>query len=40
MSHGPQRLLDYLGHILEAVERIEHYVSGLDGLARGQDAVI
>jgi uncharacterized protein with HEPN domain len=24
------RVPDYLGHILEAIERIERYVSGLD----------
>jgi uncharacterized protein with HEPN domain len=26
MSRDPQRLPDYLGHILEAIERIQHYV--------------
>lgn len=30
MSREPQRLADYLAHILEAIERIEHYVSDMD----------
>ena len=39
------RVPDYLGHILEAIERIERYVSGLDESAflssnLVQDAVI
>ena len=39
------RVADYLGHILEAIERIERYVSGLDESAflssnLVQDAVI
>ena len=45
MSRDPQRLGDYLGHILEATERIRAYVEGVD--QRGflaskmvQDAVI
>lgn len=46
MSIGQQRRLgDYLGHILEAIERIEHYVSDLDEMSflanqLVQDAVI
>ena len=28
MSRDPQRLPDYLGHILEAIERIQAYVAG------------
>ena len=30
MSRDPQRLPDYLGHILEAIERIQHYVDDMD----------
>ena len=30
MSRSPQRLPDYLGHILEAIERIRRYVEDLD----------
>ncbi len=45
MSVNQQRLADYLAHILEAVERIGHYVADLDEMAflvneLVQDAVI
>lgn len=30
MSRDPQRLPDYLGHILEAIERIQAYVADVD----------
>jgi uncharacterized protein with HEPN domain len=30
MSSGPDRLLDYLGHIKEAIERISHYTDDID----------
>lgn len=30
MSRDPQRLPDYLGHILEAIERIHSYVDDVD----------
>ena len=45
MKRDPQRLPDYLNHILEAIERIEEYVSELDEMAflgnkLVQDAVI
>ena len=47
MSHSESspRLLDYLAHIVEAIERIDHYVQDIDELAfaadqRTQDAVI
>ena len=45
MSRDPQRLPDYLGHILEAIERIQHYVDDIDevGFLNSklvQDAVI
>ena len=45
MKRDPQRLSDYLNHILEAIERIEEYVSDLDEIAFlgnkfVQDAVI
>lgn len=29
MSRDPRRLPDYLGHILEAIQRIERYAAGL-----------
>jgi uncharacterized protein with HEPN domain len=45
MKIGKQRLVDYLGHILEAIERIDRYTEDLDELAffqneMAQDAVI
>ena len=45
MSRDKQRLVDYLGHILEAIERIERYTEDIDELAflqneMVQDAVI
>ena len=45
MSRNPQRLPDYLGHILEAIERIQHYVDDMDEVGfldskLVQDAVI
>jgi uncharacterized protein with HEPN domain len=45
MTNEQQRLCDYLAHILEAIERIEHYVIDLDEMAflnskLVQDAVI
>lgn len=45
MSRYPQRLPDYLGHILEAIERIQHYVEDMDEVGfldnkLVQDAVI
>lgn len=45
MSRDPQRLPDYLGHILEAIERIRVYVENVDqnGFKESlmiQDAVI
>ena len=45
MSRDPQRLPDYLGHILDAIERIQHYVDDMDevGFLNSklvQDAVI
>ena len=30
MTVDQQRLADYLAHILEAIERIEHYLTDLD----------
>jgi len=30
MSRDPQRLVDYLAHILEAIERIHCYVEDMD----------
>ncbi len=30
MSRDPQRLPDHLGHILEAIERIQAYVEDVD----------
>ncbi len=45
MSRDKQRLPDYMGHILEAIERIERYTEDLDEVAflqneMAQDAVI
>ena len=45
MTRDPQRLGDYLAHMLEAIERIEEYVSVMDEMAfldnrLIQDAVI
>jgi hypothetical protein len=45
MTNEQQRLADYLAHMLEAIERIEHYVVDLDEMAflnskLVQDAVI
>jgi uncharacterized protein with HEPN domain len=45
MTRDPQRLGDYLAHMLEAIERIEEYVSDMDEMAfldnrLIQDAVI
>jgi uncharacterized protein with HEPN domain len=33
MTRDPQRLRDYLSHILEAIERIEEYVSDVDEMS-------
>ena len=45
MSRDRQRLHDYLGHILEAIERIDRYTDDMDEVAflqdeMAQDAVI
>ena len=45
MTRDPQRLGDYLAHMLEAIERIEEYASDVDEMAflgnrLVQDAVI
>ena len=45
MSREPSRLADYLGHIAEAIARIQRYTAGLDAAAfeaseMAQDAVI
>ena len=45
MSRDPQRLPDYLGHILQAIERIQRYTDDMDELGfvqneMAQDAVI
>lgn len=44
-AEASPRLLDYLAHVVEAIERINHYAQGMDELAfatdqRTQDAVI
>lgn len=36
-SCNPQRLHDYLGHILEAIERIERYTEDLGEVAFLED---
>lgn len=33
MSRDPQRLLDYLDHILQAIERIQRYTRAMDEMA-------
>lgn len=33
MTRDPQRVPDYLGHILEAIQRIERYAGGIDEAA-------
>ena len=40
MSRGPQRLPDYLGHILEAIERIQRYVQDIDEVGSHSPAAI
>ncbi len=45
MSRAPQRLPDYLGHILQAIERIQRYTDDMDEVVflqseMAQDAVI
>ena len=40
MSRDIQRLPDYLGHILEAVERIERYIAVVDELGFMNDSLI
>lgn len=45
MNHNPQRLPDYLNHIMQAIERIQNYTEDLDEMAftqseMAQDAVI
>ena len=45
MTTGQERLIDYLGHVLEAIDRIGRYTSGMDrsaflSNALVQDAVI
>ena len=45
MSRDPQRLPDYLGHILQAIERIQRYTDDMDEVGflqneMAQDAVI
>jgi len=33
MSHDQRRLVDYLGHILDAIERIERYIEDVNEAA-------
>jgi uncharacterized protein with HEPN domain len=45
MTTKPSRVNDYLGHILQAIARIQRYTAGMDGVAFAsneliQDAVI
>ena len=45
MSYESQRLFDYLAHILQAIERIQHYADDMDEVTflhnlMAQDAVI
>lgn len=40
MSHGPQRLADYLAHIGEAIERIDRYTGDMDETAFLNDQLV
>lgn len=40
MKRDPQRLVDYLNHILEAIQRIEEYVADLDEVAFLQNKLV
>lgn len=37
MSRGEQRLGDYLQHILQAIERIQHYTGDIDEIGIGKN---
>ncbi|WP_038167740.1 DUF86 domain-containing protein [Thiomonas sp. FB-Cd] len=40
MTHDDLRLPDYLGHILDAIERIERYTAGMDEVAFAQNSLV
>ncbi|NNM64255.1 MAG: DUF86 domain-containing protein [Burkholderiales bacterium] len=40
MTHDDLRLPEYLGHILEAIDRIERYTAGLDEVAFAQNSLV
>lgn len=40
MSRDPQRVVDYLAHIVQAIERIERYTSELDEAAFFQSEIV
>ncbi len=40
MNHDDLRLPEYLGHILEAIDRIERYTAGLDEVAFAQNSLV
>jgi len=40
MSRGAQRLPDYLGHILQAIERIERYTDAVDEVGFMQNEMV
>ena len=40
MKRDPHRLVDYLNHILEAIQRIEEYVADLDEIAFIQNKLV
>ncbi len=40
MKHDDLRLPDYLGHILEAIERIDRYTEGMDDVAFAQNTLV
>jgi len=40
MSRHPQRLQDYLGHILQAIERIQRYTDDMDELGFVQNEMV
>lgn len=40
MTRDPQRLIDYLGHIIEAIERIRRYTTGMDDQGFHRDELV
>ncbi len=40
MTHDDLRLPDYLGHILDAIERIQRYTAGVDEVAFARNSLV